>query len=164
MADFPSEPTGEQCSAEERLPDFNGRPAFACWHPQMGGYVSKAVVVLEGDDRSGGCFGAYVWHDGQFPFSDDCDHGRSPAYIHHCMASQFVEFGHAVQRMQGGSEWITDWEEIDDDAKYVVCPVIQKNGKRSLAQPVGTQAGWEVKQLMAGCYAALECPEFKEQR
>jgi len=96
--EIPPEPTGEQCNKCARV-DFNGRRAFATWYPQMGGYCSKSVIVEDGQ-----CFGAFVWHDGQFPFSDDghacddCGSRRSPAYIHHCDASQFVNFGQRVDR------------------------------------------------------------------
>ena len=109
---YPKEPTAEQCSKREQVEDFNSCKAFACWYPQMGGYVGKAVVVLEGGLRAGaflsggdreqedGCFNAFVWHDGEFPFGGEGD--RNPARIHHCMPSQFVEFGELVQCLQSG--------------------------------------------------------------
>ena len=40
----PDEPTSEQCNDHARVPDFNGNECYACWYPQMGGYVGKAVV------------------------------------------------------------------------------------------------------------------------
>lgn len=88
----PSLPTPEQCNVVARLPDHDGRPAFAIWYPQMGGYVARAVVLLEED-----CFGAYVWHDGAFPFDEE--YGQQPAYIHHCDPDQFISFGNAVNKM-----------------------------------------------------------------
>lgn len=95
--DHPPQPTPEQCERKERLPDFQerpeypGRPAFATWYPQMGGYCSICVVVQEE-----GCFGVYVWHDGDFPF-----HGNeNPAYLHHCSAEQFIKFGSEVRKFQ----------------------------------------------------------------
>lgn len=91
----PHEPTPEQCSANARLPAFDDRPAFACWYPQMGGYVGKAVVVV----GEGGCFDAFVWHDGTFPFNGEY-HDGNPARLHHCSPDQFIEFGNAVKRMQ----------------------------------------------------------------
>lgn len=98
----PTEPTSEQCSQNARVADVNGRPAFACWYPQMGGYVGKAVVLPGWDDRNEepDCFEAYVWHNGEFPF-DEGD-GRSPARLHHCMPQQFTEFGEWVAKVSEG--------------------------------------------------------------
>lgn len=92
----PPMPTGGECEALARLPDFNGRPAFAAWYPQMGGYAAKAVIVLMTDATEDGCFDAYVWHDGEFPFHEV---GDDPARVHHCSAGQFVEFGNEVLAM-----------------------------------------------------------------
>lgn len=83
-------PTLEQASdnSEMRWTDVNGEQVgFACWYPQMGGYVARCII----HPHNNGCFDAYVWHDGEFPF-DETD-GRSPARIHHCDAQQFIEFG-----------------------------------------------------------------------
>ena len=87
----PSEPTGDQCEAEAKVADLEGGAAFACWYPQMGGYVGKCVVVVDGP----GCFDAYVWHDGDFPFGD-----REPARLHHCDPEQFEDFAKTVRQMQ----------------------------------------------------------------
>jgi len=95
----PKEPTDRQCGDNARLEDFKGRKAFACWYPQMGGYVAKAVVVIEDEDD--GCFEAFVWHNGEFPFSEEGELAGSPARIHHCMPSQFIGFGQRVLAMQG---------------------------------------------------------------
>ncbi len=83
------------------MEDFNGCPAYACWYPQMGGYVGRCVIVLSTfkEEFSDTCFEAYVWHDGEFPFSDDGDYS-SPVNIHHCMPSQFIEFGKFVLGLQ----------------------------------------------------------------
>jgi len=102
----PPEPTGDQCSDCERLADFGGHPAFACWYPQMGGYAAKAVVVLGMDPivAPGGCFDAYVWHDGEFPFAGDATDGfgdpREPIRLHHYDQGQFVEFGQLLLKKQ----------------------------------------------------------------
>lgn len=72
------EPTGEQCTAHEKV-----GPGRACWYPQMGGYHGKAIVV--GDDD----FDVFVWHDGDFPFHK----GENPVRMHHCDGQQFVDFG-----------------------------------------------------------------------
>ena len=93
----PKCPTPEECSANARLPDVWGLPAFACWYPQMGGYVGRAVIILE----SNTCFGVYVWHDGAFPFDGDSrEGGAKPAFLHHCNPDQFIEFGTLVGRLQ----------------------------------------------------------------
>lgn len=101
----PPEPTSDQCTAREAF-EFRGRPSFAAWYPQMGGYGSHCIVVpcnnANPDDKPGdGCFDVYVWHDGEFPFSraNDLARGdlpRSPAHLHHCSAEQFVRFGTEV--------------------------------------------------------------------
>ncbi len=97
----PPEPTAEQCNQNAQVEDFEGRRAYACWYPQMGGYGSRAVVLpgdppdAYDDDPMPPCFEAYVWHDGEFPFSD-ADAGRTPAHLHHCSAAQFVAFGQWV--------------------------------------------------------------------
>lgn len=98
--EHPNVPTNEQCTKGERLEDFNGAIAYACWYPQMGGYVGKCVITFHPGNESGTCFEAYVWHDGEFPFDDEA-HYRGPVrYIHHCMPSQFINFGQFVQEKQ----------------------------------------------------------------
>lgn len=98
--EVPAIPTGDECQSGARVADVNGMPAFACWYPQMGGYVGKCVVVVEhpnGDDEGDSCFDAYVWHDGEFPFHEV---GEMPARIHHCSAQQFIDFGRFVLDLQ----------------------------------------------------------------
>ncbi len=96
---YPPMPTGEQCEADARLPDYHGRRAYACWYPQMGGYCGKCVVLISEDAEVAGstCFDAYVWHDGEFPFHENDD---IPVRLHHCEPSQFIEFGKLVQAFQ----------------------------------------------------------------
>ncbi len=84
----PRQPTGEECTSHAEIEP--GR--FAIWYPQMGGYWSHAVVEPDGD----GCFEAWVWHNGEFPFED---YGEAPRHLHHCDAEQFVDFGKAVMEM-----------------------------------------------------------------
>ncbi len=100
MRTYPPEPTAEQCSTNTRVEDFEKAPAYATWYPQMGGYVGKAVIVLIPADQYAvdNCFDVYVWHDGAFPFTEDGS--GSPAHLHHCMPSQFVDFGWLVQHLQ----------------------------------------------------------------
>ena len=92
---YPKEPTGEQCSNCELVFSDESNEYYACWYPQMGGYFGKAVAVFDKEwfeDENGisvgGCVDVYVWHDGEFPFSDS-----NPAFLHHCSGLQFVEFG-----------------------------------------------------------------------
>jgi hypothetical protein len=95
----PTEPTPEQCSSHEKVFDTDRKIGFACWYPQMGGYVGKAVVVFtKNDQEEAGCFDAFVWHDGDFPFTGE--DGGSPAMIHHCGADQFIDFGRLVLSLQ----------------------------------------------------------------
>ncbi len=95
----PAEPSSEECHKGERLSDFQNRPAFAGWYPQMGGYVGRCVIVLESEEPDG-CFDVYVWHDGCFPFHGEGPHGGKPSQLHHCMPSQFVGLGQIVQDHQ----------------------------------------------------------------
>lgn len=87
------QPTADQCNDNADLYLLDGnRRAFACWYPQMGGYTSKAIVEPGADEDD--CFEAYIWHDGEFPFSED---EGEPAHIHHCVIDQFIEFGNLVK-------------------------------------------------------------------
>lgn len=100
--EYPPHPPGEHCNSNHRF-EWDGKRCMACWYPQMGGYAAKCVIVDCGTDavsgeKEPGCFDAYVWHDGEFPF-DEGD-SRQPARVHHCMASQFVDFGEEVLRFQ----------------------------------------------------------------
>jgi hypothetical protein len=87
------EPTSQQCTDNVPIQLDDGQTGYACWYPQMGGYVSHCIVVGAG---GGECFEAYVWHDGDFPFSDD---DVSPRELHHCDAGQFIRFGEWVQSL-----------------------------------------------------------------
>lgn len=110
------EPTAEMCTAHTPLAMSDGRKGYACWYPQMGGHASKAIVVVD----DGGCFDAWVWHDGDFPFKSDepaytgvqltfttapevmawtpgvvevpAEH-REPRHLHHCSPEDFITFG-----------------------------------------------------------------------
>jgi hypothetical protein len=100
-----SEPTAEQCSANEKVFEDEDIIGYAIWYPQMGGYVGKAVVLLDKKwtefatgAREGGCFSALVWHDGKFPFSGE-DEGIEPIWLHHCDPEQFIKFGKKVAEL-----------------------------------------------------------------
>ena len=94
--EYPPEPSGEACNANEQG-EWGGRRTLALWFPQMGGYTSKAVAVDPGCDEEFDDMDVYVWHDGEFPFTEgDRDwegKPRSPALLHLCDPGQFVGFG-----------------------------------------------------------------------
>jgi hypothetical protein len=83
-------PTAEQCAANAEIPG-DIQTGYACWYPQVGGYVGKAIAF-----PAGGCVDVYVWHDGHFPFDgrcQNCSEERQPVEVHHCAPDQFVAFG-----------------------------------------------------------------------
>ena len=95
------EPTSDQCSKHELMGEDRDCKYYAIWYPQMGGYVGHAVVSIHKDWGYDGndpeqypCFDTWVWHDGDFPFSD-----RDPIRLHHCAWEQFVNFGEEVKNM-----------------------------------------------------------------
>jgi len=97
------EPTIEQCSNREKVFENDTKIGYACCYPQMGGYVGKAIAILDkewieysGGSAIGGCIDVYVWHDGEFPFSEQ---DGPPAKIHHCDPAQFIRFGQFLQEM-----------------------------------------------------------------
>lgn len=96
---LPLEPTCEQIKANSLIVwlDEYGKKlsGYACWYPQMGGYIAKCVI----HPHKNGCFDAYIWHDGVFPFNGEDEPGRNPVMIHHCMAEQFIEFGEFAEKM-----------------------------------------------------------------
>ena len=105
------EPTNEQCSSNSVVCEDDTKIGYAIWYPQMGGYVGRAVVVLDkewsdnGSSRSGGCFDVLVWHDGDFPFSNGL---TPPIELHHCDPEQFIEFGRAVARLNAAGRRTPD--------------------------------------------------------
>ena len=91
------EPTVAQCSGREKIFQDETHVAYACWYPQMGGYVGKCVAIFDRMWKKyktgaacGGCIDVLVWHDGEFPFSET---DGDPKELHHCDPSQFVQFG-----------------------------------------------------------------------
>ncbi len=98
----PPEPTSEQCSANAIVAEDEHTIAMACWYPQMGGYVGRSVARMHKDSDS--CFDVYVWHNGEFPFSDGDPNGQTPIRLHHCDPAQFVAFGEALQSLQARFE------------------------------------------------------------
>jgi len=101
-----TEPTGKQCDKHARVYEDETKIGYAIWYPQMGGYVGKAVAVMDKRwsenerSRTGGCIDVYVWHDGEFPFSKN---EGTPRRVHHCEPAQFVEFGETLQKLNEGN-------------------------------------------------------------
>lgn len=101
-----SEPTAEQCTANEKVFGDQNTIGYGIWYPQMRGrqvqaYIGKAVAIIDKatdtDDCSDDCFDVLVWHDGEFPFGDG---DKEPVRLHHCSAAQFIQFGQEIQAMQ----------------------------------------------------------------
>lgn len=89
------QPSYDAANKNERVTLPDGRTGTACWYPQMGGYVGVAVV-LDPSGSDDDCFDVLVWHDGDFPFSED---DRPPRELHHCLADQFIQFGQFLNRL-----------------------------------------------------------------
>lgn len=87
------EPTSEECNENIKVYENKDSIGFALWYPQMGGYIGKCVAVLDKNNMEESCVDCYIWHDGEFPFSDDDEVDRKPIFIHHCSADQFIDFG-----------------------------------------------------------------------
>lgn len=98
LIDNIKEPTYEQIRDNAKVAEDDLKIAYACWYPQMGGYLGKCVMILSKQPNT--CFEALVWHDGEFPFSNGYDHHSQPVRIHHCDARQFIEFGTIVFKLQ----------------------------------------------------------------
>lgn len=62
------------------------------------------------------------------------------------------------------STWITDWSMIDDNAKYVVFAIGAKDDKSTYLYRPEVATGWQVKQRLAGCYAAIPMPDWNGGR
>lgn len=103
-------PTADECNTKAKVCEDDMRIGYAIWYPQMGGYSGKAIVIVNKSEGHNSCFEAYVWHDGEFPFSDDGGvwEKTGPVNIHHCDPDQFISFGKAVEKMMGiSSEGVT---------------------------------------------------------
>ena len=111
-----AEPTGEQCEAHALVYESESCMGYAMWYPQMGGYSGKAVAIMDkrwretkdGQASVGGCIEVLVWHDGQFPFSNDDDLDPKVVQLHHCGAKQFVEFGETLHRLNEANKTVVE--------------------------------------------------------
>lgn len=77
-------PTGDECSKHAKMHEDEHRVGYAIWYPQMGGYVCRAVALLnkgwkqyENGSAEGGCIDVYVWHNGEFPFEGEGDYASN---------------------------------------------------------------------------------------
>lgn len=129
MTDIPKEPTPDQCTGNEVVYKTEYKVGYAIWYPQMGGYVGRAVAVMDrswteysGGGRSGGCVDVYVWHDGQFPFSED---GRDPYLVHHCSPEQFVVFGETIERLNDKGRIC----ELGDEPEQIITMTMGTDGR-----------------------------------
>lgn len=99
----PREPTYEEIATHALVYETENEVGHACWYPQMSGYIAKCVVVMPKisqqirDHNESPCFTAYVWHDGEFPFSSN-----SPIHLHHCSPEQFRRFADVVETIISG--------------------------------------------------------------
>ncbi len=116
-----NEPTADQCTVHEKVYEDEHHVGYAIWYPQMGGYVGKAVTLLdkewsERDDgvAIGGCFDVLVWHNGEFPIRGE--DGENPVRIHHCDPTQFIQFGEKVAELNELGR--KDWGDICDRAEF----------------------------------------------
>jgi len=106
----PRMPTSTECSEHSAVYETENAIGYAIWYPQMGGYVGKAVAVMDkgwqsfpNGSQQGGCIDVYVWHDGEFPFEEG-----SPRVIHHCDPRQFIEFGQKLAELNDALEHAPD--------------------------------------------------------
>ena len=107
-------PTAENCQLEEAVqPGNHHSHAFACFHPQWGGYSGKCRVDFShpqdptGSGCSGlTCFEVKNWHDGEFPAWEDDPHTFTQ--YHYCNPLQVVEFGLLVAEKQVGADVTLD--------------------------------------------------------
>ena len=86
-----TEPTATQCRDREKVM-HDGIEYTAFWHFQWGGYCGRALLSVM---KSSDCFDVYVWHDGDFPYSDEL-----PKKYHYCGIDQVRDFCKFVERKQ----------------------------------------------------------------
>lgn len=102
------QPTVDQCTAREKVYEDDDTVAYAIWFPQMGGYCAMCVAIFDkqwyitrGGGAVGGCVDLLVWHNGDFPFSDE---DQNPRKLHLCDPHQFIDFGKALAEINDKRE------------------------------------------------------------
>ena len=68
-----------------------------------------------------------------------------------------------AEKQMKKSAWITDWSLIDQDEKYIVCPIVASADKSLYLGQPSTMLGHQVRGLMEKFYVALPMPEFNNQ-
>ncbi len=99
------QPTTDECSNNTQVYEDDSNLGFACWYPQMGGYggyTPKCIAVFnkrwelfDNGSAIGGCIELYIWHGGEFPFTDE---DGEPKHIHICSPEQFIILGKFLTR------------------------------------------------------------------
>ena len=100
------EPTYEEVNkkAIRILPD--GSKEYCMWFPQLGGYHAKMVIlVMPTEEEYANCIDAYVWHNGDFPFSEEPGYPVNPRELHICDAEQWIDFGKELYKIQYGEDY-----------------------------------------------------------
>jgi hypothetical protein len=88
------EPSDNDCRTNVEI-KVNNLKGYACYYPQMGGYLGKAIVIpLQYDKSTEPCYNVLIWHDGEFPFTQL---ENEPVTLHHCSADQFIQFGNLLK-------------------------------------------------------------------
>ena len=59
------------------------------------------------------------------------------------------------------SGWIVDHALIDGEAMYVVCAIGMRSDKTTYLYEAQLLTGWQFKNRLAGCYAAIPMPQWK---
>lgn len=163
---LPREPTSDECTANATVLEDERRLGFACWYPQMGGYVGKCVVLVEKNADRDRCFSAYVWHDGSFPFGDN----REPVRLHHCDSDQFRHFADLVDtkicaQVDGFDDVIKAFNFLEDgtivtgaqgEAWDVIKRAILKDHRQSIH-------GWRADEIGALMIAAPQAIDTVER-
>lgn len=95
------EPTPEDCTTHKTWTDSEGYHHLAFWWPQMGGYVGKAVARVEplSESDRGDCVMVWIWHDGEFPFSES---EGIPAVLHICDFGDWLSTLELLFKFQSG--------------------------------------------------------------
>lgn len=101
------EPTQEQCRNRQTWND-GGFKCIAFYWPQMGGYSAKAVAQVNTEEEDSSCVIVFVWHDGEFPFTEDDrvdgnGKAKSPAKLHICDFGDWLQTMELLSQFQGSA-------------------------------------------------------------
>lgn len=137
-------PTAIQCTAHVKVYESAEKVGYAIWYPQMGGYVGKAVAVMDKEwgqrpdlGRVGGCVDLLVWHDGKFPFYD---RNKNPTEIHLCDPGQFIAFGEALVQLNNRGKTLAMPRNQEPLPQDVLAFYFDDNGRSVKVLSPGSQA------------------------